>query len=939
MAFVVIYIIKFNNFYINLYQLYTIFDVFKVWYNTLETKLTCLALEQEAHLMASNKDSGKLSPEQKNRRISPLKKQNRKRTLKLFLITLLSVFIFSSVAVGAYTINAALKTPEWAPHILADQKESSIVYDKDGEPIAQLHASENRLLVDFKDIPDLVKKTFIAVEDKRFEDHYGADPIRILKAAWNNFKAGKVVEGGSTITIQLAKNAFIENPTAKKLDRKIQELVLAIQIERAYTKDEILSFYLNRIFFGESSFGIRTASKTYFGKDLPDLNPAEVALLAGLPQAPSAYDPYQNPENAKKRRNLVLSVMRDNGIISPAEFDEYKEEPFTFVEQVQANQAEVEVEISTRNKKHPYFVDYVISELEEKHGLSPEQIFNGGLHIYTTVDSKIQTAAEEAFANPANFPKSIDDIPVQGAMTVLEVETGAITAMVGGREYTARGLNRAAQSKRQPGSAIKPLLVYAPALERGGYFPGTVFDDMPVEYSDGRGGVWAPVNYDTQTAGWSGLITMREAVRNSVNVYAVKLMDSIGVDYAWQFGKNNLELPLEEEDKVLSLALGTAHFSTLDMASAYSTFPNNGIKTDPYSVTKVVSSEGDTLLETVPTNKRVMKETTAYVMNDLLRTVVTSGTGTRARIGNWYIGGKTGTTSLDREKYGRKTGNPDAWFAGYSPKYTGVVWMGYDSDPDKKHYMYQVYGGNLPATIWKNVMTVAHQDLPVQSSIPRPQGMTSVKYDRKSGLLPSSLTPSQFVSAEICASGSVPTSVSDVWIEVNVDPLNPDLLAPEGSPYTTRVVLNLPDRPEDEQWPADEAPFKMPTEYSDGNGKVGDGNPIGYSNAPPEGDADLPQVSLGDLTFSKGNTKVQIQIIDSYDSEKYLPLLYIKRPGFPYIETFIPEDGKVSSIEYRLTPSGPATPGEYTFWAALMDIDTFAYGPPSNSVTLNVFND
>lgn len=888
--------------------------------------------------MASNNDSGKLSPEQKNRRISPLKKKNRKFTLKLFLIILLGVFLFSSVAVGAYTINAALKTPEWAPHILADQKESSIVYDKDGVPIAQLHASENRLIAEFKDIPDLVKDTFIAVEDKRFEDHYGADPIRILKAAWNNFKAGKVVEGGSTITIQLAKNAFIENPTAKKLDRKIQELVLALKIERAYTKDEILSFYLNRIFFGESSFGIRTAAQTYFGKDLNGLNPAEVALLAGLPKGPSIYDPYYYPENAKKRRNLVLGIMRDNGIISSAEFEEYKEEPFTFVEQVQANQAEVEIEISTRNKKHPYFVDYVISELEEKHGLSPEQIFNGGLHIYTTVDSKIQTAAEESFADPANFPKSVDNIPVQGAMTVLEVETGAITAMVGGREYTARGLNRASQSKRQPGSAIKPLLVYAPALERGGYFPGTVFDDMPVEYDDGRGGIWAPVNYDTETAGWSGLITMREAVRNSVNVYAVQLMEAVGVDYSWQFGKNNLGLPLVETDRVLSLSLGTNHVSTLDMASAYSTFPNNGIKTDPYSVTKVVSSQGDTLLEVVPSKKRVMKETTAYIMNDLLRTVVTSGTGTRARIGSWYIGGKTGTTSLDRDKYGEKAGNPDAWFAGYSPKYTGVVWMGYDSDPDKKHYMYKVYGGNLPATIWKNVMTVAHQDLPVQSSMPRPQGITSVKFDRKSGLLPSSLTPSEFVSTEICASDSVPTSVSDVWIEVNVDPLNPELLAPEGSAYTTRIVLNLPDRPEDEVWPADELPYKMPTEFSNGNGEASDGSPSGYTSVPPTGDSNLPQLSLGDLSYSKGNTRVQIEIVGAFDSEKYLPLLYIKRPGFPYIETFVPEDGKVRSIEYKLTPSGSATPGEYTFWAALMDIETFAYGPPSNPVTLNVFD-
>ena len=890
--------------------------------------------------MSNNNNLGKNFPKQKNRRtsglVSFLKEKKNKIIFKRILIATVAIFLLSSVAVGAYAMNAALNTPKWAPHLLADQKQSSIVYDKNGDIIAQLHASENRLLVDFNDIPDLVKDTFIAVEDKRFYEHYGADPIRIIKSFWNNLRAGKIVEGGSTITIQLAKNAFIENPTEKRYDRKIQELVLAIKIERTYTKDEIFAFYINRIFFGESSFGIRTAAQTYFGKELNDLNPAEVALLAGLPQAPTAYDPYLYPENAKKRRNIVLGIMRDNGIISPVEFDEYKEEPFTFVKQVQAKQAHVKIEISTRNKKHPYFVDYVIEELQSKHGLSPEQIFNGGLHIYTTVDSKIQAAAEEAFANPANFPKSVSDIPVQGAMTVLEVETGAITAMVGGREYTAMGLNRAWQSKRQPGSASKPLLVYAPALEKGGYFPGTVFDDMPVEYDDGRGGVWAPVNYDTETAGWSGLITMREAVRNSVNVYAVKLMEDVGVNYSWQFGKNNLGLPMAETDKVLSLSLGTNLVSTLDMASAFSTFPNNGIKTDPYGVVKVISQQGKTLLEVAPSKKRVMKETTAYIMNDMLRTAVQSGTGTRARMGDWYIAGKTGTTSLDREKYGERGGNPDAWFAGYSPIYTGVVWMGYDSDPDKRHYMYKQYGGNLPATIWKHVMTVAHQDLPVQSTIPRPSAITTVTFDTKSGLLPSSLTPDNFISTEICSSDSVPTSVSDVWVEVNVDPDDPNKFAAEDAPFITRIILHLPNRPIDELWPPDEVPYKMPVDISDNTGDEPPPAENGNNNYPPVGDSNLPHLTLGSLNYNKENTKVQIQITNVFDSKQYMPMLYIKRPGFPYIETFIPEDGKVKHIEYRLNPLGSATPGTYTFWTALMDNDTFAVGPPSNSVTLHV---
>lgn len=887
--------------------------------------------------MVKNMNSENQKPEQKNRRVRSLRKRKNKIPLKTILIALLGIFILSGVALGAYTIKAALGTPEWDPQLISDQKQSSIVYDIEGNAIAQLHASENRLLVNYEDIPALVKNTFVAVEDKRFYEHYGADPIRIIKSLINNIKAGEVVEGGSTITIQLAKNAFIEDPTAKKLDRKIQELILAIQIERTYTKNEILTFYLNRIFFGESSFGIRTAAQTYFGKELNELNPAEVALLAGLPQAPSAYDPYINPDKAKKRRNIVLSIMKDNNIISQAEFDQYKEEPFTFVEQVKSQQATVKTtEVSLRNKKFPYFVDYVIAELQEKYDLSPEQIYNGGLHIYSTVNSKVQDTAEKAFAKAENFPKSVDEIPVQGAMTVLETETGAVTAMVGGREYTPMGLNRAWQSRRQPGSTAKPLVVYAPALEKGGYYPGTVFDDMPVKYKDGSGGVWAPTNYDTLTTGWRGFITMREAVKDSVNVYAVKLLESLGVDYGWQFGKNNLGLPLKDNEKVLSLGLGTFEVSTLEMASAYGTFANNGVKTEPYSVMKVVSSDGKTIIETTPSKKRVMKETTAYLMNDLLRTVVTSGTGTRARIGNWYICGKTGTTSLDPNKYGYKTGNPDAWFAGYSPKYSAVVWMGYDSDKDLKHYLYKVYGSSFPTTIWKEVMTAAHEGLSVQSSITRPNGITSVKFDLKSGLLPSSLTPEQFVSNEVCATDSIPTSVSDAWFEAKVDPRNPSLLAPVGSlDGILKTFLNTPGRPEDVTWPTDEVPYKIPAKTADPS--EGGGSITGET--PPSGDTSLPHLSIGSVSFDQRTTKIQIPILSGYNSKKYTVMLYIKRPGLSYLETFVPEDNSTKYINYRLSLSGNgATSGSYTFWAALMDNETFAVGSPSAPVTLDVID-
>ncbi|UWG97811.1 PBP1A family penicillin-binding protein [Dehalobacter sp. DCM] len=880
--------------------------------------------------MSNFNNSNNRNLDQKNRRISSQPKKKRKFTKTPYFRIPLLIIILLFVIIGIYTIVAIAQTPKLDLDVLTGQKESSIVYDSEGKSIAQLHASENRLSVEYEDIPEIVTKTFVAVEDKRFYKHFGFDPIRIVKSAFNNLKAGQVVGGGSTITIQLAKNAFIENKTAQKLSRKIQEAVLAIQIEHVYTKNEILTFYLNRIFLGESSFGIRTASLTYFGKELDELNPAEVALLAGLPQAPSGYDPYVHPEAAKKRRNIVLGVMKENGIITEAEYEKYCEEPFTFVEKVKSEQADVEIpEASSLSKLHPYVVDYVISELQKEYDFTPEQIYTGGLQIYTTVNSDIQDAAEEAFANSDNFPASNDpDRPVQGAMTVLESDTGAISAMVGGREYTPMGLNRAWYTTRQPGSTAKPLVVYSPALEKGGYFPGTVFDDMPVKYQDGSGGVWAPTDYDTISSGWRGLITMREAVMDSVNVYAVKLLESIGVEYAWQFAKNSYDLDLTNNDKVLSMALGTFQISTLQMASAYGTFANNGVKTEPYCVVKVVGPDGEILFEHTPSEKRVMKETTAYMMNDLLRSVVTAGTGTRAQIGSWYICGKTGTSSLDTKTFGNRTGNTDAWFAGYSPKYVGVVWMGYDVT-DTSHYMYKVYGGSYPARIWKQVMTVAHQDLPVQSSISRPNGISTVNFDSKSGLLPSSLTPAKFKKTEICASDSIPSKVSDVWVEVKVDPNNPNVLAQEGSLNAiTKLCLNVPNRPKDVAWPADEAPYKMPSAYSS---QV----PTG-SETPPAGDSSLPQVSLSSPSYNINSGIVELPL-SSYNSKKYSVKLYIKKPGQTYLESYVSEEGNSRSIKYQLALYAQGgEPGTYTFWAALIDNNTYAIGPPSNPVSLTL---
>jgi penicillin-binding protein 1A len=717
-----------------------------------------------------------------------------------FLHIILGCFIASVVGIGLFIGVVAYQLPQWDPSALSNQKQSSIVYDKNGGQIAQLHSTQNRLSISSTEIPDIVKKTFVAVEDKRFYQHVGLDPLRIISSAFHDVISGSTSEGASTITVQLARNAFIQDPTAKTVTRKVQEALLALKLEHYYTKDEILTFYLNKIYLGESAYGIQAASQTYFGKSVKQLDPSEVALLAGLPQAPSGYDPYYHPEEAKTRRLIVLGVMRDAGLITSTEYTQDKNKAFTYVDKMIQTYGGPQKAIAAEgNYKYPSFVNYVVDQLESQYNLTPDQVFNGGYKIHSTVDPTIQTAAETAFNDPTNFPQSVDKTLVQGAMTVIDPTTGGIRAMVGGRNYKYGDFDRAWQAERQPGSTIKPLVVYGPALEKGGYYPGSVLDDMPVTFDLGSGSTWSPTDDDTATAGWKGRITMRYALQESVNVYAAKLLNLIGIDYGWKFGKDNLGLPLTNQDKVMSLALGTARVSTVDMASAYGVYANNGVRVTHNAIENVMDANGNPIASPTVTKQRVMKETTAYLISDMLRSVVTNGTGYAAQIGNWAVAGKTGTTSLP-QKYGNVTGNPDAWFAGYTSNYAGVVWMGYDSNPDGQHYLQNVYGGSYPARIWKKVMTAALATQTVQTEFPRPAGIVSGQIDTKSGLLPSPLTPSQFIKTEIGAQADFPTQQGSIWVRK----------------YTfifPQLFLNITDRNPSIPWPADEAPYRPPTDY------------------------------------------------------------------------------------------------------------------------------
>jgi penicillin-binding protein 1A len=368
------------------------------------------------------------------------------------------------------------------------------------------------------------------------------------------------------------------------------------------------------------------------------------------------------------------------------------------------------------------------------------------------------------------------------------------------------------------------------------------------------------------------------------------------------------------------------------MASAYGSFANNGVHVTSHAIEKIQDSNGKDLITPQVTQERVMKETTAYLMNDLLRSVVTNGTGTRAQIGNWAVAGKTGTTSLDPKKYGNITGSPDAWFAGYTPNYVGVVWMGYDEDPDKKHYLHNVFGGSYPAQIWKQVMTKALEDEPVQSQFKKPAGIVSGAIDTKSGLLPSSLTPSQFIRTELAAQGDLPTQSSNVWVEKEIDADHPTYLAGDKTRNkVTKVFLNITDRSASAPWPSDEAPYKPPTEVYNGDGKDNSDNLAAV-------DPRLPIPTLGPVAYDSAKKTASMAVSYPQGSEALTLVLYIKFPDQSGYQPFTPQaqPGKSNLITVPLDIDGETAPGEYVFKAAFKDPKTLKYSETSPVARLTI---
>lgn len=536
----------------------------------------------------------------------------------------------------------------------------------DGEVI-KTFAAYTYSNVELKDVPENLIKALIATEDKNFYSHQGYDILGLVRSMVANVLAGHVVQGASTITQQLSRILFLSNE--KTFSRKIKELQVAAQIEKTISKDKILEMYLNNVYLGSGAYGVKGAAKIYFNKNLNQLTLSEMALIAGLPQAPSVYSPYNNKELAKKRRNQVLLRMYKMKYIDKQTYEKEKEAPIVLSA----------MPIMYATNKAPYFCDYVMKELQ-KLGFSEDEIVNGGLKIITTLDYKAQVKANEAIIKNLNAWGMKQD-KNQAAVFSFNPVDGRILVYAGGKDYTKSQYDRVTQSQRPSGSAFKPI-IYTAAVEKG-FSPNDMIDDMPVKI-----GNWTPRNYGNK---YRGKIPLYTALMVSSNVCAARLMDEIGVRPVIQLARvMGITTPIPYD---YTIALGSNSVKLFEMTRAFGVFANGGYKVEPYAIERVESSRGTILYEAKKARtSKVLNINTAATMTAIMKTVITNGTGRAANIGK-PAAGKTGTTDDSK----------DAYFIGFTPDVVTGVWVGNDDNSQ----MGGVTGGTIPALIWKDIMIVA----------------------------------------------------------------------------------------------------------------------------------------------------------------------------------------------------------------------------------------
>lgn len=565
---------------------------------------------------------------------------------------------------------------------------STVITNAAGAEISRLQVQTKGYAehADLKDMPDLLKQAFLATEDRRFYNHDGLDFIGIGRAVVQDVLHMNLSQGGSSITQQLARNLYLNGD--KTLVRKVNEMSIAMAMEKRFSKDELLELYLNHIYMGRQQYGVKAAAWRYFGiKDLHQLEIWQMATLAGIPKGPSIYNPVDREDLSKERRSVVLGLMHEQGIITKKQMNEARSVDYTPPNLTSA---------STSGSTVPAYVsalDAVIEEASRLTGKSGAEIQSAGWTIRTGLDDQAQLAMEQAFRESSRFTDDREDERVQASMVILDQHNGEVKAMMGGRDPVKAGINRATMDARQPGSAFKPIIAYGPALESGRFKPESILPDQRMKY-----GSYQPSNLGGR---YRGTVTMSQAIEHSINAPAVWLLHETGLGRAHQFA-GRLGIELGKEDLNLSIALGGLHkgVSPLKMAQAYSVFANNGKFNTAHLIREITDSRGRTIYAFKPENKQVISNRTATTMTDMLQDVVSQGTGRRAQLSRYRVAGKTGTTQAALPGVSKEA-NRDLWFVGYTSKWTAAVWMGFDRT-DAEHYMRS--GSGAAADLYASVM-------------------------------------------------------------------------------------------------------------------------------------------------------------------------------------------------------------------------------------------
>ncbi|HWG53796.1 MAG TPA: PBP1A family penicillin-binding protein [Gemmatimonadaceae bacterium] len=648
-------------------------------------------------------------------------------------------------------------------------KQTSKLYAADGRFIAEL-GLERRTLVKLADIPKTVQEAFIITEDKRFYEHHGVDWIRALGAAVHNIRAGGYAEGFSTLTMQLARNVFPQKLSREKsLTRKLKEARVAREIEALYPKSKILELYLNQINLGGGAYGVETASQRYFGKSVRDLNLAEAATLAALPKAPERYNPRRFPDRAIQRRNTVIELMRRAGVVSDADAQLAKSYPLRLASKEESGELA------------PYFVEWVRKQLEDQFG---SRLYTDGLKIYTTLDIDLQLTAErnveqqmraiesgkygkfrhvtyeQYVARSAAGDAGTANSPyLQDAFVALDPRTGAVRAMIGGRDFDDSKFNRATQALRQPGSTFKPV-VYATAIHNG-LPPSYLVNDSALSLPQVGGGMWTPQNYDLK---FEGIMPMRRALYRSRNLATIRLGMQLGeqnvIDMAHRLG---ISTPIPPYP---SIHIGSADVYPLEMISTYDVFATLGVRTLPTGILRVEDASGKVLYDDTPKRTNVLTPEESWLMVDMLKDVVRRGTAASVWASGFHVpaGGKTGTTN----------DGTDVWFIGFTPDLVAGVWMGFDR-PQK--IMSNAQGGRLAAPAWLSFMTEAYRRRPTPPDWPRPDDLLALDIDRTTAMLRNPFCPDSVVVTEYFIPGTEPTQECNVHNAFNTGP-RPDSLRP-----------------------------------------------------------------------------------------------------------------------------------------------------------------